>query len=111
MGYRLLRAGVTPLGLLTDVGIVLRNGSIVLRGVGPVVLRDVRAVVVAGGVGAVIRRLVVGLISGVVGLRLLLVVDPDPIPTVERVVVGGSDVMRTGRTRATPVSPLPPSGS
>ncbi|GAB3705017.1 alpha-D-ribose 1-methylphosphonate 5-triphosphate diphosphatase [Halorubrum pallidum] len=41
----------------------------------------------------------------------LIVVDPNPVPTVERVLVGGTDVMRSGEPRDTPVRPLPPMGS
>ena len=41
----------------------------------------------------------------------LIVVDPDPVPTVERVLVDGIDVMRSGEPRNPSVRTPPPAGS
>jgi len=41
----------------------------------------------------------------------LIVVDQSPVPTVERVLVGGTDVMRSGESRDDAVQKLPPAGS
>lgn len=41
----------------------------------------------------------------------LVLVDPDPVPTVERVLVGGTDVMRSGEPRDAAARTPPPAGS
>jgi alpha-D-ribose 1-methylphosphonate 5-triphosphate diphosphatase len=41
----------------------------------------------------------------------LILVDPDETPTVERVFIGGTEVVRTGSEPESPRQPLPPAGS